>query len=106
MCSNFSIPPAQKPFTVYPGDILVACVQDPDSGRLGVAAAVPGAVVLWSGNVLCTSLPTSPIDLSSTPVGAYVALNNTTLHVRLGKCFPPAQRFICIYVLQTSMSAL
>ena len=82
VCTNFSV---SMRYTVYPGDILVACVRDPDGGKLGVAATVPGAVVrrhnVFGG---CSSLPTSPIDLSPTSV-TYAVLNDITLHIRLGK---------------------
>ena len=79
-CSNFSIP---RPFTVYPGDILAACVKDPDSGRLGVVATVPGASVSWK-DVFggCTALPGGPMDLSGS---TYTIVNGVTLHARLGK---------------------
>ena len=82
VCSNFSL---STRYTIYPGDILVACVPDPGSGKLGVVAAVPGAVVGWY-NVFggCTSLPTSPIDLSPTSA-TYTVLSDTTLHIKLGK---------------------
>ncbi|KAL5475522.1 hypothetical protein EMCRGX_G025349 [Ephydatia muelleri] len=80
VCSNFAL---SARYTVYPGDVLVACVQDADSGKLGVAAVVPGAVVLRY-NVFggCAALPTSPIDLSPTSA-TYVVLNDTTLHIKL-----------------------
>ena len=82
VCSNFAL---SARYTVYPGDVLVACVQDAGSGKLGVAAVVPGAVVLRY-NVFggCAALPTSPIDLSPTSA-TYVVLNDTTLHIKLGK---------------------
>ena len=79
-CRNYSTP---TPFAVYPGDILVACVPDAGSppGRLGIVAAVAGAVVRQNnGFGGCTSLPASPIDLST-----YSVINDLTLHVRLSK---------------------
>ena len=77
-CSNFSI---QHPFTVYPGDILAACVK---LGGLGVVATVPGASVSWDSHMygVYTALPGGPMDLSGY---GYTVVNDVTLHVRLGK---------------------
>ena len=72
--------PISRQYTVQPNDIIVVCVRNAGSGRLGIAGNVTGTSVLQNSAASCSSLSTS-LQLGS----SYIRINSITLHVNLGK---------------------
>ena len=82
-CSWIAIPQPQQ-YSVHPGDILVACVQSRNNGRLGIVGSVTGASVLRN-DATCSSLPSGLLNVSSSG-GIFTQISDLTLHINLGVC--------------------
>ena len=75
-CTQF---PISQQYAVQPGDIIVVCVQNASSGRLGIAGNVTGASVLLNSAASCSTLAAS-LRTSS----GFSQIFSGTLHVNLG----------------------
>eukprot|EP00731_Ephydatia_muelleri_P018647 Em0011g687a len=69
--------PISRQYTVQPNDIIVVCVRNASSGRLGIAGNVTGTSVLQNSAASCSSLSTS-LQLGS----SFIRIS-ATLHVNL-----------------------
>ena len=86
-CTQFAI---SQQYTVLAGDIIVVCVQNASSGRLGIAGNVTGTSVLQNPSASCTSLATSLRTTSG-----YNLVGGITLHANIGK-----NLYHCAFVYQ------
>ena len=75
-CTRLSI---SRQYTVQPNDIIVVCVQNASSGRLGIAGNSTGSSVFQNSAASCASL-TSSLRLAS----GFSQINSASLHVNLG----------------------